>query len=664
MKKDANITSAGIRKFLKNYDHSSSIAEYIWNGFDAYASEVHLTVESNDLGKITEFLITDNGIGIRKDKINQTFGRFYDSDKVIELQSPKHSSIMHGKNGVGRLTFFTFANAAIWKTESKNNEKYESLEISISESDLKTYSIKDADSKGIIGTTVSFMNVNISRNYFESNVIPYLKKEFAWFLELNVNAQKKLYINQEVIDYSSFICERDSCEFVIEDQTFSGRYIQWNDSLNKEYSKMYMINSNGVEVFKDFTTLNRKGDHFYHSIFITSDFFNDYTPNEHELGMQLSVFSSVKSSSKYKTLNVEIGKYLHSKRKPFLKSAAKDLIENYELSGVLPKRNNSWEELRSNELKESIVGLYEVQPRIFNNLSLDQKKIFVRFLDLLLDSNERDNIFRIIEEVTELDPDERTELSNIFKANRLSRIVSTIKLIQDRYRIYYQLKELVFNASLKANEVFHVQSMIEGHYWLFGEQYNLVTAAEPKFEEALRRYIYEINGNIVDIKIDHPDKNKEMDIFICRQSKSLNKIESIVVELKHPTVLIGEKEYSQLMKYIGVICSKQEFIASNMQWTFYLIGNRFDSTKFIERQIRTNSAHGEESLIFKEDNRIKAYAKTWAEVFNDFEIRHDFINIKLEIERNSLLATGMTANQIITDAEKNTAKQREETKIA
>ena len=152
-----------------------------------------------------------------------------------------------------------------------------------------------------------------------------------------------------------------------------------------------------------------------------------------------------------------------------------------------------------------------------------------------------------------------------------------------RYKTYYQLKELVFNEELGAKEIPHLQDLIENHYWLFGEEYHLVTAAEPKFEEALQRYIYKTTGKIKDQKIDHIDKNREMDIFACRQHKKDAKIENIVLELKHPKIQLGEKEYSQVMKYLSVISSRQEFNAPNMSWKFYLIGNKFNTSQFIER---------------------------------------------------------------------------------
>lgn len=44
-----------------------------------------------------------------------------------------------------------------------------------------------------------------------------------------------------------------------------------------------------------------------------------------------------------------------------------------------------------------------------------------------------------------------------------------------------------------------------------------------------------------------------MDIFMLRQNRHKDIFDNVVVELKHPAVLIGEKELSQLKSYMGVI---------------------------------------------------------------------------------------------------------------
>ena len=244
----------------------------------------------------------------------------------------------------------------------------------------------------------------------------------------------------------------------------------------------------------------------------------------------------------------------------------------------------------------------------------------------------------------------------------MSNIIKTIRLIEDRYTAIDQLKELVYNESMRANERDHIQKFIEKHYWIFGEQYHLVTAAEPKFEEAMRRYIYHLRGEKPLVSIDHVDKNKEMDIFMVRQLHKEDHINNVVVELKHPLVTLGEKEFQQVKKYMSVIVEQEEFNAANMTWEFYLVGKKFDTSGYVEREIKNAKHHGEKSLAYLVDN-YKIYVNKWSEIFTEFELRHRFLYDKLDFERSKLISSDKDADEVINNLEKNTAIQKPEMTI-
>lgn len=135
--------------------------------------------------------------------------------------------------------------------------------------------------------------------------------------------------------------------------------------------------------------------------------------------------------------------------------------------------------------------------------------------------------------------------------------------------------------------------------------------------------------------IDHADKQKEMDILLVRQDRRHGKIYNIVLELKHPNKKIGKKYIQQVETYFEVISSEPRFNASNMLWSYYLIGNEFDSTGIVENRLENAKPHGEPSLIYKVKNH-NIYVKRWSEIINDVEIRHQFLNDRLEIQRDVL----------------------------
>ena len=118
------INGSGIKKVLKGFSAEEAIAEYIWNGFDADATEVSISFEElGGLGALTSISISDNGFGIDHAKLKEKFKPFLASEKQkIELTGRSRSGT-HGKNGFGRLTFFSFADSAKWTTKYVVNNK-------------------------------------------------------------------------------------------------------------------------------------------------------------------------------------------------------------------------------------------------------------------------------------------------------------------------------------------------------------------------------------------------------------------------------------------------------------------------------------------------------------------------------------------------------------
>ncbi|RJP49361.1 MAG: ATP-binding protein [Anaerolineaceae bacterium] len=664
------ITTPGIKKALKRYEIPQAIAEYIWNGFDAKADCVEIIYKANAIGGIDEIKISDNGSGILHGRLRDKFTPFFESEKELDPNARRTTSAIHGKNGVGRLTFFTFANSAEWQTVYNGDGGRFSYKINVSTDGLNTYSAAEpSKTNKPTGTVVTFSGIHtLVEATLTGEISEFLMREFGWFLELNSKKSYKIKINGKQFNYSRIIGDREDFRISLNSSRFDLRYVQWNQNLNREYSRYYFIDSSNNERFKETTTLNYKGDQFYHSIYIQSDFFDQFDTTDFESGneYQPALIGHVKNEKEFKELIEQVDKYLRDKRKPFLKNYTDKLIADFEENEAFPSfGKNEWDQFRKTELEQVIRELYQIEPKIFSTLNTEQKKTFVYLLNLIIDSGERDSLLDILGQIVELDPSEREQLSQLLKTTSLTNIIKTIKLIEDRFSAIANLKELVFNKDLNANEPKHVQKFVENHYWIFGEQYHLVTAAEPKFEEALRRFIYLLRGDIEDVSMNHPDKKKEMDIFMVRQLREdgMHTMNNVVVELKHPNVKLGDKQLSQVKKYLSVILSEDEFNGNNMFWEFYLVGNSFDSTGYIEREIKNARQHGEKSLVYSVDN-YKIYVKTWSEIFTDFELRHNFLLEKLEFERKRLMADQKSADDLIADIEFNSAKMPEQVRIS
>lgn len=633
------ITSKGIKKFLNKYTPERAISEFVWNGFDAKATIVKIDFEEDSevFDTISTIKISDNGNGICYEELPENFKKFYESHKAI---TGENADLTRGKNGYGRLTFHKFAEFAEWHTTYKKDSANVSYDIKIKSENLKDYTPTiPIATDNVLGTCVVFKEIStdISNNIFiEQKLKPFLRAEFAWFLELK--EEFKIFINGIELDYSSIIAEEpDIFDIQLTDKNgdefnFKCKYIRWNTKLNEEFSRFYFLNED-LELKNTRTTLlNKKGDDFWHSLVVVNDFFNEINCEKEEQEATLRLFDDKADAKIFKDLVDELNEYLKNKRKPFLRKQAEVLVNKYEAEKVFPKfRDNEWDKAREVGLKNLVKGIYEVEPAVFTKLNKEQKRIFLELLNLVLDSSERDSLFKIIEAVVDLDSDDRDELAKILETNRLKQVISTINLIKDRLRVLEGLKLIVFNHDLGANERDHLQKYIEKHYWLFGEEYRMVCAEEVKFEEALRRYIYILRG--IDEKkfIAHPDKYKEMDLFLAGTDFRDGKPHNLIVEIKNPSTIkkLKNKEVGQIKEYIDVILKQDEFNDHREFWSFYLIGQDYDDI------VKDDIQNFETGLLRKKDNHC-LYVKKWSEVTNEVERRLKYLLEKLKIERSTL----------------------------
>jgi len=638
-KQSVEITSSGIKKVLQKYSSERAIAEYIWNGFDAKATEIKVDfeIDSKEFDTFKSISISDNGEGIVYDDLSERFRKFYESNKTgISTDS---NDLTRGKNGYGRFTFHKFARFAKWSTiYLKNDKKNYSYEITINSDNLRDY---DPSIPSIVtesnGTIVQFREINsdITSAFINDILKPYLRAEFAWYLELK--EEKKLFINGEELDYSSIIAENESfpieLKFKKDNIKFDCKYIRWTSKLNDEYSRFYFLNES-LELKKTKTTsLNKKGDNFWHSLLIVSDFFNQATiddDDENEISPKL--FNSSEENKIFKELIGKLNEYLKNKRRPFLKVQAEKLIEKYEDENVFPKfGNNEWDNARKKGLENFVKEIYEVEPAVFMKLNKEQKRIFLELLNLVMDSSESESLLKIIGAVVELDSKDRKEFAKLLEETKLKYVITTINLIKNRLLILENLKKIVFKDDLKANERDHLQKYIEKHYWIFGEEYRMICAEEVKFEEALRRYVYLLRGVSEKIYISHPDKYKEMDLFLAGTDFRDGKPHNLIIEIKNPTTIkkLGDKEVSQIKQYIDVILKQDEFNDHNEFWSFYLIGQDYDDI------VRADIQNFETGLLRKKDNHC-LYVKKWSEITNEIERRLKYLLEKLKIERSTL----------------------------
>lgn len=644
--KHVEISSEAIRKALNKFRPEQAIAEYIWNGFDAKATRVEITYTErlNSLGLIESICIEDNGEGIIHDELDLKFKKFNESQKAKKKK--RSHDLTKGKNGYGRFTFFKFANQASWETVYRKQDSLYNYTIQIKNETLNDYQHSEAvlDNDKQPGTKVTFtdINHNFSTDFIKKILIPHLCTSFAWYIEVNPNYE--IVINGAKLDYSEIITAKESFVCEIENHAIQCIYIQWAKKLEDQYSHFYFIAEDDVLKVKQTTLLNKKGDNFWHSIIIKNPLFNNiYIPNSLDSeDTESHLFEKPEDKKVFKKLVEKLNEYLKQKRKPFLRNQSEILITKYEEEKVMPKfGKEEWEQVRKESFENLIKGIYEAEPAIFLKLNLSQKRIFLELLNLMMDSSGRDDLFKILESIVDLDSDERERFAKVLESTKLEYIISTIETIQGRIAALEGLKELVFNHELKANERDHLQKFIENNYWIFGEEYRLICSEEVKFEQALKKYLHYLRGSEEKHAIDHPDKNKEMDLFLSGKDFRDGKPHNIVIEIKNPTTIkrLTSKELTQIKTYIDVILKQDQFNSEHEFWSFFLIGQDYDD--IVKEDIR-NPLNG---LVREKDNYC-LFVRKWSDIILEAENRFRYLLEKMKIKRSELLSAA-TAKDIV-----------------
>ena len=524
-----------------------------------------------------------------------------------------------------------------------NEDKIKTFDIIISIKDLANYDVTEVVEvyeDATTGTVVDFQNIKgLSEQHFiDASFTEYLTQEFAWFLCLNQARNYAIYLNGIELDYEYLIATKEDIPLDIESVHFDVTYIQWKTRIGDKFY-FYLMNSNLEENCKILTSFNNSTINFYHSVYVKSSYFNSFIfekcpmPRLDELKNQCDKI--------YKTLVKELKHILEEREKDFVKKiAANKLITKFEQNGVIPIfKNNRYDAERRKDLIETIKNIYYVQPKIFKGLKAEQEKTLVGFLNLLLDSEERERILTIIDGVVNLTEEERIQLSSVLKSTSFSKINRTINMMRNRLKVVECLKLLVYELAVFTNERDHIQKIIENNYWLFGEQYHLVSHDET-FEKALYKYLHALDGEVANIQeIENPEKNRRPDIFMCRKTTIQDTLQSslieenILVELKRPCIEIGITQYRQIEDYYRLIKNEPQFNSQLRCWKFIIVGKTID--KEVKEKYKSFEHFNKKFLINKVEN-FEIYVMTWDDVFKSFELTHYYVLEKLDFDKKAI----------------------------
>ncbi len=638
--KSQSVETSGITK-----DYKEALCEYIWNGFEANATRVELEFVYNELGGVSEVIIRDNGDGIDYKTIEDTFGTFLASQKSDQSLQIK-SRVNKGK---GRFSFLSFSSNATWETVFSTKDENMIYNISIDSKSKNECDIGDPrPSEKSTGTVVTITGIDnlLNEDVSFEELEDIMLKTFAWFLYLNKEKGITLLISGKPVDYKKYINSELSMtqEVTIDHINFTVTLIVWLEKIKENFCVYYLNNGNLV-CGKDTTTFNRNTVNFNHSVFVQSGYFDN--KKDVSLGgisshnsVQMALESIENENRILQKLKKKIQQIIEICLSNYMSQQADNAIAEMMNRNSFPSFSDDfYGGLRKRDLITVTKELYKLDSRIFYKLKPVQEKSLLGFLNLLLSSEERENVLSIVESVVELSSEQRANFATILKRTRLENIISTIKFIEDRYSVIEGLRNIIFDNAHYANERDNIQKIIEQHYWLFGEQYHLVTA-DKRMQNALQEYLYMLYGDAMPNTELIPDEeaNRRMDIFACGSRRTEDSFETqieenLVVELKAPGITLNKRILRQIEDYMDFIRRQPKFNSQYRRWKFIAVCREVDED--VKSRYVSEQAQGKKGLVVKIDN-YEIYALTWDDIFKSFELSHSFVLDKLKMDRDEI----------------------------
>lgn len=435
-----------LQKVASTRDYVKALAEFVWNALDADATRVSVELARNALGGLESITISDNGTGISKARAEHDFESLGDSWKLQASRTATLSRVVHGKEGQGRLKFFSLSQKARWLTVYNDDGSLLKLSIEIDSHSLDTSDVSDpesAENDNSTGTTV---------------VLAPLKDTFDWLTSEEAFSEFGAIFAPYVLQYPGTVIiydnktvdpkrdiERDH-DFLVPAlvcpnrtiRDLSLRVIEWKSKIGSR--KIYLGSENGVVLGSQPANITAPGFDF--SVYAYSPFFQEIS-NANLLdidGLNDPDFSRV-----LEFIRDEVGDYFRSRQAEKSGELIQQLIDD----GVYPYYGEPKNEIERRERQVFDIATHAVSSysNDFKKADNSLKKITLGLLREALSHNP-ESVSRILRAVFNLPKTKQDEFSGLLEKTELGHIISASSLIADRIVALKVLREIVLSRNI------------------------------------------------------------------------------------------------------------------------------------------------------------------------------------------------------------------------
>ncbi|GEM_PF-6749237 len=604
-----------------------ALCQIVANSFDADCSRVDVRVIRNDLDTAQFVEIIDDGRGISFADLEQSFRL------VGEHVSRKSKRETIGSRGIGRFAAFALAAEVNWDTVAIEEGAAVRNQWTMRKGSLGFEVTSSPAERPSTGTTVRLIleqTDSVTKLFAGSqSLMRLLFNAFAGYL-LRYENEVSLLIDGEQLYPSAFI-ERSDLEVIPESNDLPSatlRHLVLGRNVEQEHSNVLRFATHGTTIASK--AIEGEPIHLHKYLGLVDSPYLDELTNtaKSDLAHLDDRFLALEKESYSRALQ-----YILTQRA----GQAQTFLEEAREKPYYPFKNppSTVIESASQQIYDGILVSLETGYGIRNLQPRQQRLVFLLAKHLL----HSEDLAEVLTSVLGLSGDEIGKFADLLKRTSLSSVINIAELLVSRFQFIDELRELVYGKSARAvKERRHLHKIVEGHTWLFGEQYHLMGSDSslntllPRIEAAVR----ETNDPEALIPVDDPLRDiPDLYLMGTKWNEGAKYHQHLIVEMKRPSVRIVSEHINQLKRYASEIVRLPIFGQNNgsHKFTFVLV-----SSDVSEGVRQTEYQAGEEPGLLSRPGGLGHETELWALRWSDFLDRRTselrFLRDKMALQAN------------------------------
>ena len=598
------------------------VAELIWNGLDAEATTVEVTIARTELDSVALVQVVDNGHGMTEHDADRDFKHLGGSWKKRQRLSRNGKRALHGKRGRGRFRAFSLGYHVVWSSVAEGLNGLEHVEVTGS---LKTEMFEVSDPIAVPNGT---MGTTVTASHPRPTAAPLLGRGARPWLIAHLAAYLAKYPHV-LVTYDGVQLDpaeiRDRTTVLELDPSLGGEHgapvltvMEWKPDIVGLQSSVVLCDGDGVAL---------------HELDDLAD------TAKLKLTGYLSWPGFVELAS-----SLVIGEMNHATLTPILRQA-RQLMARYVAERAAEDRQailTTWKTTDAYPYREAPTNEAERRERqVFDAVAItaaravssDPKaaRLSLRLIKEALETSPG-ALHRVLHDVLDLSPDQLADFDQLLRRTSLPALIATSALVTDRLSFLHDLERLLFDPEGRAQvkERIHLHEILaRDRAWVFGDDYS-ITVSDQRVQAVLKAHLALLGDSDATFgPVADPTGNiaRRIDLMLTRTTDGPIGRRHLVVELKRPSITLGAPELTQIQNYAITVARNPAFLTPTVAWDFWLIGDDYDP--YIDTMVhQDNLPEG----VAMQSGSITVRVRRWAEVLQENRQRLHFYKSHLDFE--------------------------------